>query len=76
MTILGDFQRTAGVVKHNLALYERQLGLVVAEPPEESPLRLGRNDAALVRLAVSVTDSDEEAERRAVSLVRGLVPYL
>ena len=39
-------------------------------------IRLGRNDAALVRLVVPVTDSDMTAERRGLDLVRALVSHL
>ena len=37
---------------------------------------LGRNDAALVRLAVPVEDSDAEAERRGLAFARALAPHL
>jgi EpsI family protein len=39
-------------------------------------VRLGRNDAALVRIAVPVTDSDAAAERRGVAFARALAMYL
>jgi EpsI family protein len=39
-------------------------------------VRLGRNDAALVRIAVPVTDSDGTAEQEAVAFARVLVPHL
>ena len=38
-------------------------------------VRLGRNDAALVRVVVPVTSSDAEAERQGVSFVRMLAPH-
>jgi hypothetical protein len=37
---------------------------------------MGRNDAALVRLAVPVTGSDRDAERRGMAFVRALSRYL
>ena len=37
---------------------------------------LGRNDAALVRLAVPVEDSDAEAEQRGLAFARALAPHL
>ena len=37
---------------------------------------LGRNDAALVRLAVPVEGSDAEAEERGLAFARALVPHL
>jgi EpsI family protein len=39
-------------------------------------LRLGRNDAALVRIAVPVTSTDAAAEARAVEFARALDPHL
>jgi EpsI family protein len=39
-------------------------------------VRLGRSDAALVRIVVPITDSDEVAERRAVAFARDVMPYL
>ena len=39
-------------------------------------VRLGRNDAALVRLAVPVTGSDRDAERRGMAFIRALSRYL
>lgn len=39
-------------------------------------VRRGRNDGALVRLVVPIADSEADAERRGVSFVRALVPYL
>jgi EpsI family protein len=39
-------------------------------------LRLGRNDAALVRIAVPVTATDAAAEAEAVTFARALVPHL
>lgn len=39
-------------------------------------VRFGRNDAALVRIAVPVTGSDLEAERRAMAFARALAPHL
>ena len=39
-------------------------------------IRLGRNDAALVRIAVPVTDTDAAAERQGIAFVRALVPHL
>ena len=40
-------------------------------------IRLGRNDAALVRIAVPVMDTDDAAaESRGIAFVRALVPHL
>jgi EpsI family protein len=39
-------------------------------------IRFGRNDAALVRVAVPVAGSDLEAERRAMAFARALAPHL
>jgi EpsI family protein len=39
-------------------------------------VRLGRNDAALVRVAVPVASSDAAAEERAVAFTRALAPHL
>jgi hypothetical protein len=39
-------------------------------------LRTGRNDAALVRIAIPVMDSDAAAERRGLAFVNALVPHL
>jgi EpsI family protein len=39
-------------------------------------VRLGRNDAALVRVAVPVNGSDRDAERRGMAFIRALVGYL
>ena len=40
-------------------------------------IRLGRNDAALVRIAVPVIDTDDAAaESRGIAFVRALVPHL
>jgi EpsI family protein len=39
-------------------------------------VRRGRNDGALVRLVVPVTDSEGLSERRGAAFVRALVPYL
>jgi EpsI family protein len=41
-----------------------------------SRVRRGRNDAALVRIALPVSGSDADAERRGVSFARALVPHL
>jgi EpsI family protein len=42
----------------------------------ENRLRLGRNDAALVRIVVPVAGSQLDAERLGFGFVRGLLPYL
>lgn len=39
-------------------------------------VRLGRNDAALVRVAVPVAGSDADAETRAVAFTRALAPHI
>jgi EpsI family protein len=39
-------------------------------------VRFGRNDAALVRVAVPVAGSDAAAEQRGLGFTRALVPYL
>jgi EpsI family protein len=39
-------------------------------------IRLGRNDGALVRLVVPVTDSEAASEARGAGFIRALVPYL
>jgi EpsI family protein len=39
-------------------------------------VRLGRNDAALVRVAVPVAGSDMDAEQQGLGFTRALVPYL
>jgi EpsI family protein len=42
----------------------------------QNRVRLGRNDAALVRIAVPVAASDADAERRGIALARALLPHL
>jgi len=39
-------------------------------------VRFGRNDAALVRIAVPVAGSDLDAERKAMAFARALAPHL
>ena len=39
-------------------------------------IRLGRSDAALVRIVVPITGSADAAERRGVAFTRDLLPYL
>jgi EpsI family protein len=39
-------------------------------------IRLGQNDAALVRIVVPVVGSDEAAEKRGLAFVRDLAPHL
>ncbi len=39
-------------------------------------LRFGRNDGALVRLVVPLTEGASQAERRGVAFVRAVAPYL
>jgi hypothetical protein len=39
-------------------------------------IRLGRSDAALVRIVVPITGSVDAAERRGLAFTRDLLPYL